>query len=288
MTTVETRYTKESTSHFAQLGDVRIHYHDIGSGPVLLMLHGGGPGASGWSNFKQNIPALASHYRLLLVDQPGFGDSDKPVHDEPQHEISTRLLVQLLDHLGIDRVTPVGNSMGGAASLQLTLDHPDRVDRLILMAPAGGSLPITSQAPTTEGKFMVGFGLAPNPSLDDMRTLVNTLTFDGSRIPDELVAERLAAATEPAAQAYNVRMFENWTKNGRAPQQWRRVDEIDKQTLVLWGREDAILPLDSALHLVHAIRHARLVVFPNCGHWVMVEEREAFEHQILQFMSETE
>ncbi|MDT5345424.1 MAG: 4,5:9,10-diseco-3-hydroxy-5,9,17-trioxoandrosta(10),2-diene-4-oate hydrolase, partial [Mycobacterium sp.] len=86
----DSRYTRESTSHFAQLGDIRIHYHDIGSGSVLLLLHGGGPGASAWSNFHGNIAALAGTYRLLMVDQPGFGLSDKPVHDEPQHELTTR------------------------------------------------------------------------------------------------------------------------------------------------------------------------------------------------------
>jgi pimeloyl-ACP methyl ester carboxylesterase len=283
----DSRYTRESTSHFAQLGDIRIHYHDIGSGPVLLLLHGGGPGASAWSNFHGNIAALAGTYRLLMVDQPGFGFSDKPVHDEPQHELTTRLLVELLDHLGIDTVTPIGNSMGGAASLQFTLDHPSRVDRLVLMAPAGGSLPVTSSSPTSEGKFMIEFGLKPSPTLDDMRELVNTLTYDGAAIPDSLVAERHSAATDPEAQAYNVRMFQNWMKSGRAPKQWRRVDEIEKDTLLLWGREDAILPLDSALHMAHSIRKARLVVLPLCGHWVMIEQARAFEYQILRFMDET-
>ena len=145
--TVSQALTKEATSRYAELKEMRVHYHDAGQGPVLVMLHGGGPGASGWSNFKQNLPALTTRFRVLLVDQPGFGGTDKPEHDEPQPELTARVLVELLDHLGIARVTPVGNSMGGAASLEFTLSYPDRVDRLILMAPAGGPCPSPASAP---------------------------------------------------------------------------------------------------------------------------------------------
>lgn len=276
--------TAKSTSKYADLNGFRLHYHDIGEGPVLLMLHGGGPGASAWSNFKQNVPALSETFRLLMVDQPGFGLSDKPVHDRPQHELSGELLVALLDHLGIDKATPVGNSMGGAASLELAINCPERVDRLILMAPAGGSLQITSHL-TAEAKILFTYYAAPGPSIERTKALFEALAYDASGVPEETLKERYEASIDPEAMAYNTRMFGQWANLG--PAHWRRVNEIQHETLLLWGREDLVLTLDSSLHMLHQMPNARLVVFPKCGHWCQLEAPRQFEHQIITFMAET-
>jgi len=276
--------TAEGTSRYADLNGFRLHYHDVGEGPVLLMLHGGGPGASAWSNFKQNVPALAPGFRLLLVDQPGFGLSDKPEHDRPQHGLTAELLVALLDELGIEKATPVGNSMGGAASLEMALDYPVRVDRLILMAPAGGSLQITSQL-TAEAKILFTYYEGPGASIERTKELFNALAYDGAGVPEETLRERYEAAIDPAAMAYNRRMFGSWDKLG--PQHWKRVHEINHETLLIWGREDLVLTLDSSLHMLHQIRNARLVVFPKCGHWCQLEAARQFENQIISFMAET-
>jgi len=279
--------SQEATSRFADLPTMRVHYHDAGSGPALLMLHGGGPGASGWSNFKQNLRALTPHFRTLLVDQPGFGRTDKPVHDLPQHGLTAQVLVELLDHLGIDQATPVGNSMGGAASLELTLSHPNRVDKLVLMAPAGGSLPVTS-AISAETKLLRTFYTAPpGPSLERTRELIHAMVFHGDRVDPQTLQERFEAAMDPEPSAYNARMFKNWAAGG-APRQWTRLAEITHPTLLLWGREDKILPLDSSLHMLHQMPNAQLHVFPNCGHWCQVEAADAFERQIIDFLQPAE
>lgn len=278
-----TAVTSESSSRWADIDGFRLHYHDIGEGPVLLMLHGGGPGASAWSNFKQNVPNLSRHFRLLLVDQPGFGQSDKPEHDTPQHELTAGKIIALLDELGIDKVTPVGNSLGGAASLELALGYPHRIDRLILMAPAGGSLPVTSQ-PTAEGKILFTYYAPPGPSIERTKALFEALAHDAAGVPEETFKERYEASIDPAAMAYNARMFRNWGKLG--PQHWQRIGEIRHQTLLMWGREDLVLTLDSSLHMLHQMRNARLVVFPNCGHWCQLEVAPAFEQQIISFMAE--
>jgi pimeloyl-ACP methyl ester carboxylesterase len=278
-----TAVTSASSSRFADLDGFKLHYHDIGEGPVLLMLHGGGPGASAWSNFKQNVPGLSAHFRLLLVDQPGFGRSDKPEHDTAQHELTAGKLVALLDELGIDRATPVGNSLGGAASLELALGHPDRVDRLILMAPAGGSLPVTSQ-PTAESRILFTYYAPPGPSIERTRDLVKAMAHDARGVPEETLVERYEASIDPAAMAYNARMFRNWGKLG--PQHWQRINEIGHETLLMWGREDLVLTLDGSLHMLHQMRNARLVVFPNCGHWCQLEVADKFEQQIVTFMAE--
>ena len=268
-------------SQFADLDGFRLHYHDIGTGPVLLMLHGGGPGASAWSNFKQNVPALAARFRLLMVDQPGFGRSNKPVHDRPQHELAAEKILGLLDLLGIGTVTPVGNSIGGAASLELALQAPERVDRLVLMAPAGGSLPVTSQ-PSAESKLMFKFYAGEGASLERMRQLFRGMAYDSRQIPEETLIERHQAAIEPDAAAYSQRLFTGWAKLG--PRHWQRISQIRHETLLIWGREDRIVPLDSSLHMLHQMPNARLVVFPHCGHWCQIEVAREFEAQIIGFL----
>jgi 4,5:9,10-diseco-3-hydroxy-5,9,17-trioxoandrosta-1(10),2-diene-4-oate hydrolase len=271
----------EQGSAFADLDGFRLHYHDIGNGPVLLLLHGGGPGASAWSNFKQNVERLSQRFRLIMVDQPGFGRSDKPVHDRPQHELAAEKLLALLDVLEIEKVTPVGNSIGGAASLELTLQAPQRIDRLILMAPAGGSLPVTSQ-PSSESKLMFKFYAGEGASLNRMKQLFRGMAFDSREVPEATVIERYEAAIDPQAQAYSTRLFEGWHKLG--PRHWKRIGEIKHQTLLMWGREDRIVPLDSSLHMLHQMANARLVVFPRCGHWCQMEVAREFEDQIIGFM----
>jgi 4,5:9,10-diseco-3-hydroxy-5,9,17-trioxoandrosta-1(10),2-diene-4-oate hydrolase len=277
-----TESSQELGSAFADLDGFRMHYHDIGSGDVLLMLHGGGPGASAWSNFKQNVPRLSERFRLIMVDQPGFGKSDKPVHDRPQHELAAEQILALLDKLGIDKVTPVGNSIGGAASLELVLKAPQRIEKLILMAPAGGSLPVVSQ-PSPEATLMFRFYAGPGASLDRMKQLFRGMAFDSRGIPEETVVERYEAAIDPETAAYSSRLFESWPKLG--PHHWKRIGEIKHQTLLMWGREDRIVPFDSSLHMVHQMTNARLVVFPRCGHWCQVEVPREFEDQIIGFMN---
>ena len=190
----------------------RLQYHDVGAGPVLVMLHGGGPGASAWSNFKQNVEPLARHYRLLLVDQPGFGGSDKPEHELPQHELTAHKLIGLLDHLGLAKVTPVGNSIGGAAALELALTAPDRVEALVLMAPAGGSLPILAQ-PSPEARLLFDFYNGPGATPDRMRQLLTGMVYDARRIDEDTLAERLKAASDPAAAEYSRRLFGAWGRS---------------------------------------------------------------------------
>ena len=130
--------TEESTSRYVQAGDLRMHYNEAGDGPPLVMLHGGGAGASSWSNFKQNLPALSEHFRCLLVDLPGYGKSDKPIINDPIWDFYTDVLNDMLEALGIEKAHFAGNSHGGATAVKMALNYPDRVDRLLSMG--GGAL----------------------------------------------------------------------------------------------------------------------------------------------------
>ena len=159
------------------------------------MLHGGGPGASSWSNFGSALPRFAEGFRTILVDQPGFGGSDKPEVVGNYYRFAADLVVALLDELGIDRVHLLGNSLGGGTAMRLALSHPDRVGRLVLMGPGGLSLNLFHADPTEGVQRLMDF--AGNPSREALRAFISTMVVNQDLVTDELVEERYADATAP-------------------------------------------------------------------------------------------
>lgn len=195
--TVELTY--ESTSRFAQVRpDLKLHYHEagIGNGPTIVLLHGGGPGASSWSNFSRNIPVLARDFHVIAVDQPGYGKSDKPT-EHPQYFVhSASALKDLLDTLGItDRVHLLGNSLGGGTSVRFALDYPDRAGKLILMGPGGLSTNLFAPDPTEGVRLLSKFTY--EPTRENIEAFIRIMVFDQSLVTDELIDERFAAAGTP-------------------------------------------------------------------------------------------
>src|SRR5919197_5539267 len=154
------------------------------------MLHGGGPGASAWSNFGRNLPVFAQRYRTILVDQPGFGDSDKPEITKQYFTFSADALLALLDKLGVERVHLVGNSLGGGTAVRFALRHPDRADRLVLMGPGGLSLNVFAADPTEGVKRLMEFGRPPGPTKEKLAAFLKTLVHNQKLVTDELVEER--------------------------------------------------------------------------------------------------
>ena len=157
--------TFESTSRYAQVrDDMRLHYHEAGDpdAPPVVLLHGGGPGASSWSNFSRNIGVLAEKFRVLAVDQPGYGHSDKHTEHEQYNRYSATALLNLFDHLGIERAALVGNSLGGGTAVRFALDNPDRAGRLVLMGPGGLSVNLFAPDPTEGVKLLGKFTAGPD------------------------------------------------------------------------------------------------------------------------------
>src|SRR4029077_13049439 len=142
---------------------MHLHYEEAGShkGTPVVMLHGGGPGASGMSNFKNNLPVFAEHFRTLVVDQPGYGKSDKPEVQGNYFPFAAAALKDLLDELGIDQAHLVGNSLGGGTAVRFALDNPERAGRLVLMGPGGLSLNVFAPDPTEGVKRLAEFGAPP-------------------------------------------------------------------------------------------------------------------------------
>ncbi|MGH3308298.1 MAG: alpha/beta fold hydrolase, partial [Nocardioides sp.] len=197
-------YSRESAQRSAKALDISLNYYEagepteLGGGLPLVMLHGGGPGASSWSNFGSALPRFATQFRTLLVDQPGFGGSDKPPVEGNYYRHAADHVIALLDELDIDRVHLLGNSLGGGTAMRLALTHPERVGRLVLMGPGGLSLNLFHADPTEGVQRLMDF--AANPTREALRAFISTMVVNQDLVTDELVEERFADATAPGAQ----------------------------------------------------------------------------------------
>src|SRR5258707_2780768 len=192
-----------TTSRFADAGGMRLHYHEAGppgpasAGTPVVLLHGGGPGGSAWSNFGRNLAVFAARFRTLMIDQPGFGRPAKPPVTGHYFTFAAEALAGLLDKLGIGQEHLVGNSLGGGTAVRFALRYPRRVGRLVLMGPGGLSLNVFAPDPTEGVGRLAQFPAAPGPSREKMAAFLRTLVFDQRLVTDELIDERYAAASEP-------------------------------------------------------------------------------------------
>jgi 4,5:9,10-diseco-3-hydroxy-5,9,17-trioxoandrosta-1(10),2-diene-4-oate hydrolase len=276
-----------ATSRFAEAAGMRLHYHEAGpaGGVPVVMLHGGGPGASAWSNFGRNLPVFAGRFRTLMVDMPGFGRSGRPPVVGSYFTFAADALAGLLGELGIDRVHLLGNSLGGGTAVRFALAHPERAGRLVLMGPGGLSLNVFAPDPTEGVKALMGF--PADPSREKLAAFLRTLVFDQRLVTDELVEERFAAASDPQALAAMASLGASFFDPATAEQGmlWREAHRLRQEVLLVWGREDRVNPLDGALVALKLIRRARLHVFGRCGHWAQLEKFDEFNQLVISFLA---
>ncbi|HSW12661.1 MAG TPA: alpha/beta hydrolase [Solimonas sp.] len=255
----------------------RIHYQDQGQGPVVVFLHGSGNGASGYSNFKGNYPELAqAGYRCIVPDMIGFGYSDKP--DDVEYHLSffVDCLRQTLDALGVQKATIVGNSLGGAVALGYALAHPAGVERLVLMAPGGlNELPDYLAMPGMQAMFAL-YGSGKPVTEEAMKDFfIKAFVVDPSCVTDDLVHERAEMAKLQNPQVI---------KTLKVPVMTERLAEISCPVLTLWGLNENMMPDSGILRLAKGLKNGRMVLVPNCGHWVMIEHRGLFNRMVLDFL----
>ena len=293
--------TKGSTARTAEVRGVTISYYEAARMPAetstgstdasaddplpLVMLHGGGPGASAWSNFGSALPGFAQDFRTILVDQPGFGGSDKPAVEGNYYRFAAQHVLGLLDHLGIERCHLLGNSLGGGTAMRLALMEPDRVGRLVLMGPGGLSLNLFHADPTEGVQRLMDFGA--DPTREALRAFISTMVVNQELVTDELVEERYADATAPGAREAMASMgMSFWNpETAEDGMLWREAHRLRKHTLLTWGREDRVNPLDGAMAALKLIPKAQLHVFPNCGHWAQIEAAEEFREVATTFLA---
>jgi 4,5:9,10-diseco-3-hydroxy-5,9,17-trioxoandrosta-1(10),2-diene-4-oate hydrolase len=274
-------YSEAETSKFVNAGGIKVHYNEAGSGETLILIHGGGPGASGWSNFRRNVDYLAEKYRVIIVDLPGYGKSDIVVPSDRMFGFYANVIHNMMDALDIKKAHFIGNSLGGGTTLKFALDYPDRAGRLVLMG-SGGGYPYFTPMMTEGMKILFDTYEGEGPTIEKLRRFISIMVYDASFITDELLKERLAAATKPEIMANPPIKL-----RGKFPAEelWReRLDLLTHEVLVIWGREDRVVPLDSAFMLMKQIVRARLHVFPQCGHWAQMEKADEFNELVMQFM----
>ena len=278
----------ESSSRTVRLGEASVHYHDAGDPgrtPVVL-LHGGGPGASAWSNFGANVPVLAAHRRILAVDQPGFGRSLAGEIKQHFFTYAADTLAALLDELRIGRVHLIGNSLGGGTAVRFALRHRARAGRLVLMGPGGLSLNVFAPDPTEGVRALMEFGAPPGPSREKLAAFLRTLVYDKRLVTDELIDERYRSASDPAALRAMRSMGASFTDPARFEEGllWREAHRLANEVLLIWGREDRVNPLDGALVALKLIKRVRLHVFGGCGHWAQLEKFDEFNRLAIDFL----
>ena len=266
------------TGHYVTLDNgLTLHYLEAGTGPTVVWLHGSGPGASGYSNFKGNYPVFAeAGYRNIVLDLPGFGRSDKP--DDVNYDLAffVSSLQGFLDKTGIDRCTLLGNSLGGAIALGATLAYPERVEKLILMAPGGVEERETYfQMPGIQRMVEV-FGQGPM-GVEQMRHVMTLQLFDPAQLDEALLQERAAVAVTQPGNLFSSMLVPNMTE---------RLKEIQIPILGFWGTNDLFNPPAGAFKVLDNAPHARFVMLNRCGHWVQVEHEALFNRECIAFLSE--
>lgn len=250
--------------------DLDTNVHDGGSGAPVVLLHGSGPGVSAWTNWKKVMPALAPDFRVIAPDMAGFGYTERNPGLQYDIKLWVKHLIGILDALGIEKASLVGNSFGGSLSLAAAARFPDRFDRLVLMG-------------TPCDKFMMTPGLRAGwdytPDRAVMRATMAHFPYDSTFITDELVEDRYQASLIPGAQEGLRKLLSEPQPDGDTPLSGmpeKVVAAIEHPTLILHGREDKVIPVEMGLRLGRAMPNAEFHMFGKCGHWVQAERFDRF------------
>lgn len=260
---------------------IRTNFIEAGTpgAPPLVLIHGSGPGVTGFANWNGVIPALAEHFHVFAPDMVGFGYTDVP-DDITDFTLDFWVshIIGFLDALGIERASFIGNSYGGGLSLAVAARHPDRVARFVLMGAAGL-------------KFEMSDGLRDvwgyEPSEANMRKLMETFAYNPALVTDAIVLSRHNASIRPGSHEAYSRLFPEPRQarlDGLATPE-SDIAAISAPALIIHGREDVIVPVDVAYRFSALLKHSELHVFGECGHWTQIEKRERFVEVVIPFLT---
>ncbi|TGJ98374.1 alpha/beta fold hydrolase [Leptospira langatensis] len=259
------------------VGTRKIQFYETGIGEPILMLHGGGPGASGISNYSRNIEALAENFRVIVPDMPGYGGSSKGINRKDPFGDLAGTMLQFLDVLGIPKAHVIGNSLGGGCALRMGLERPNQISSLILMGPGG--VDTTRSLPTKGLNRLFNYYSGTGPSLEKITEFIREyLVYEGAKVPSSLIEERYRSSIDPeVVQAPPLRRpkgipnFKNLDFT-RDPRLWK----CEIPTLVLWGTEDKVNRPSGGPSLQKRMQNCDLYLFSKTGHWVQWERAEEF------------
>jgi pimeloyl-ACP methyl ester carboxylesterase len=272
-------------SRTIKFGRRSIFFSEMGQGHPVVMLHGGGPGASGMSNYSRNVEALARHFRVIVPDMQGYGQSSKGVdRNDPFGDLAEAML-GLLDELKIPQAHLVGNSLGGACALRMALDQPARVTSLVLMGPGG--IGTTRGLPTKGLNLLLDYYKGSGPSMEKLRAFIREyLVFDDSQISEAMIKARYESSIDPEVMAapplrrppgLGAALRMDFTRD-------KRLAKCTTPTLVLWGTADKVNRPSGGAALQAVMPNCDLYLYANTGHWVQWERAEEFNAGVATFM----
>ena len=266
---------------YATVQGHRVRYWEAGAGPAVVLVHGLANSVITW---RKNVEALGRDFRVIALDLPGHGLSDMPKvrFDLPA---GAAFVASFLDEVGVERAHLAGNSMGGAVALELALARPERTVSLTLADSAGlgreislvlrlGSLPLLGE-------------YARRPTLKGVRNLVRWLVHDPALVDEEELPLRLSyLKREGSAQALLRFLRTGVGLFGQRPGTRRdaRLPSLSVPTLIVWGAQDPLFPIEQAQRAARAIPGAELHVFDRCGHWPQYEHPSEFNRLLGEFV----
>jgi 2-hydroxy-6-oxonona-2,4-dienedioate hydrolase len=279
-----TQLTRESTRKLVQTKEWKIEINEAGSGHPIVMLHGTGPGATGWTNFSPNLIALAQKYRVIALTFPGWGLSD-PVDPgkEAQRNTNARAVKLVMDELGIEKAAIVGNSMGGVALQQFLTDYPERVSHFVTMGTSAPGVAMFVPGGLTEGIRILTETYA-DPTLENFRRLVRIMVYDSSFVTDELCEARSKAAlANPTHLANWLSPKRNGGHGGDA--MIAALSTAKTPALLIHGRDDRVVPMENTMRLNAMMQNSRALIFNHCGHWAQIEHADEFNRLLDDFIA---
>ena len=278
----------ERTESTISVGRRQIFVTEAGAGDPVVLLHGGGAGATGASNYARNIDTLAGRFRVIVPDMPGYGRSSKDIdHDDPFGDLASAIR-GLLDELGLDQAHLVGNSYGGAAALRLAMDRPDKVGRLILMGPGG--IGTTRALPTKGLSSLLSYYGGEGPTRNKLESFIrNYLVYDGAAVPDALIDVRYEASIQSEVVANPPLRRPSGPKALRTLARMdltrdRRLRKVQAPTLVIWGTDDKVNRPSGGTTLANTMPNCDLYLAARTGHWVQWERADLFNDLATSFL----
>jgi 2-hydroxy-6-oxo-6-(2'-aminophenyl)hexa-2,4-dienoate hydrolase len=269
-------------SSYVTVDGVETHYWEAGTGTPLVLVHGGGGGADAWGNWKFALPRLAERgFHVFAPDMVGFGMTDAPDPSEYEYTNQSRVdhLAAFLRTLDVDAPSLLGNSMGGAASIGVALQHPELVEQLVLVGPAGATHPREWSEETLETVRKLG-GLGD--SREDMHGVIDVLSDADWYDREPLIDRRLENLDRPGVQAAHEATM-SAVRDGDMYYEPETLGRVEHETLILHGKDDAIVPPSDAWTAFETIDGASIVVLADCGHWVMVDRVEEATSLVASF-----
>jgi 2-hydroxy-6-oxonona-2,4-dienedioate hydrolase len=278
----DAKFTFENTSREVDLATGKMHYHEAGSGQPLILLHGSGPGVYGWANFNGNLATYARHFRCFVIDMPGYGRSAPPTGHPIDAAVAAT--VAFMDRLALPSAGLLGNSLGGIVASRVAAEHPDRVSKLCMIGGIG--LNLFTTFPNEGINLLVEF--TEQLTRERLVSWLRSMVHDPSLITEELIEDRWKRATDPATLEVSRRIYSRAAMQYLAATQfetqpWQHLPKIRCPTLLTWGRDDRVSPLDRAILPMRIIPRCELHTFHDCGHWAMIERKLEFESVTLAF-----